>query len=32
MQFNYIYIGKIQGENKLDLMKNLCQSDDLDIF
>jgi len=32
MQFNYVYVGKIQGENKTELMRYLSQSDDLDIF
>jgi len=32
MQFNYIFIGKIQGENKTDLMRYLSSSDDLELF
>ena len=32
MQFNYIYMGEIQGSNKLDFMKALVEAPDLDLF
>jgi hypothetical protein len=32
MQFNYIFLDLIQGENKINLMKSLSDSEDLCLF
>ena len=32
VEFNYIHIGRIQTNDKTQLIKTLCESDDLELF